>query len=75
MFGLIAKVTFSVIKVIINTVKEEKIDDNEEYLKIKETVNQVKINNAVNPYDNANKIPKKVATPFPPLNFSHIGKT
>ena len=49
MFGLIAKVTFSVIKVIINTVKEEKIDDNEEYLKIKETVNQVKINNAANP--------------------------
>ena len=49
MFGLIAKVTFSVIKVTINTVKEEKIDDNEEYLKIKETVNQVKINNAANP--------------------------
>ena len=25
-------------------------------------------------YDNANKIPKKVATPFPPLNFNQIGK-
>ena len=49
MFGLIAKVTFSVIKVIINTVKEEKIEDKEEYLNIKETVIQVKINNAVNP--------------------------
>ena len=48
MFGLIAKDTFSVIKVIINTVKEEKIEDKEEYLNIKETVNQVKINNAAN---------------------------
>ena len=75
MFGLIAKVTFSVIKVTINIVKEEKIDDNEEYLKIKETVNQVKINNAANPYDNAHKIPKKVATPFPPLNFNQTGRT
>ena len=49
MLGLIAKVTFSVIKEIINTVKEEKIEDKEEYLNIKETVNQVKINNAANP--------------------------
>ena len=49
MFGSIATVTFSFIKVTINTVKEEKIDDNEEYLKIKDIVNQVKINSAVNP--------------------------
>ena len=49
MLGSILTVTFSFIKVTINIVKEEKIDDNEEYLKIKETVNQVKINNAANP--------------------------
>ena len=48
MFGLSAKVTFSVIKEIINTVKEEKIEDKEEYLNIKATVIQVNINSKLN---------------------------
>ena len=49
MLGSILTVTFSFIKVTINTVKDEKIDDNDEYLKIKDNVNQVKINSTVNP--------------------------
>ena len=53
---------------------EAKIEDKEEYLNIKATVIQVNINSNVKLYDKANKIPIKVATPFPPLNFSHIGK-
>jgi len=64
----------SLIRVTINTVKEENIEDIEEYLNIKNTTDQVKINRKLNPYDNANKIPKYVATPFPPLNFNQIGK-
>ena len=67
-------ITFSFIKDITNTVIEAKIEDKDEYLNIKATVIQDNINNKVKLYDRANKIPKKVATPFPPLNFSHIGK-
>ena len=67
-------ITFSFIKDIMNTVIEAKIEDKEEYLNIKATVIQDNINSNVKLYDRANKIPKKVATPFPPLNFSHIGK-
>ena len=67
-------ITFSFIKDITNTVIEAKIEDKDEYLNIKATVIQDNINNKVKLYDKANKIPKKVATPFPPLNFSHIGK-
>ena len=62
-------------KLTIKTVKEANIEDNDEYLKIKEITNHVKINN--NPYSKvtANKIPRYVATPLPPLNLSHIGNT
>ena len=67
-------ITFSFIKDITNTVIEAKIEDREEYLNIKATVIQVNINSNVKLYDRANKIPIKVATPFPPLNFNHIGK-
>ena len=45
----IGKTTFSLIKTAINTIKVESIDDNEEYLKIKDIINQAKINSTVNP--------------------------
>ena len=69
-----AVIIFSFMKAIVNTVIEAKIEDKEEYLNIKATVIQVNINSNVKLYDRANKTPIKVATPFPPLNFSHIGK-
>ena len=55
------------------TVNDENMDETEEYLNIKETTTHVKINNKLNCKDNANNIPKYVATPFPPLNFNHTG--
>ncbi len=42
--GSIAFTAFSLKKVITKTVKEENIDDNEEYLKINETTTHVNIN-------------------------------
>ena len=56
--GSIALTAFSLNKVITNTVKEENIDDKEEYLNIKETTIHVKINKRLNPYDKAIKIPR-----------------
>ena len=55
-----------------------KLDNNEdkdEYLEKKYTNNQltIKINPKV--IFIQNKIPKYVATPFPPLNFNQTGKT
>ena len=61
-------------KLTIKTVKDPNIEDKEEYLNIRETTNQVKINKKLNWRDKANNIPRYVATPFPPLNLSHIGK-
>ena len=58
-----------------NTVKDANIEDREEYLNIRETVNQVNINKKLNWIDKANKIPRYVATPLPPLNFNQTGKT
>ena len=72
-FGSIDIKTFSLKKVTTKTVKEENIDDNEEYLKIRDTTNHVKINKKLNWIDKANNIPRYVATPFPPLNFNQIG--
>ena len=72
--GLIAKVIFSLNMVTTNTVKVEKIDDKEEYLNIKVTITQVKINKILKGIDKANKTPRYVATPFPPLNLNQIGK-
>ena len=57
-FGSSALIAFSLNKVTTNTAKEENIDDKEEYLNIRETANQVKINKALKPYDKANKIPR-----------------
>ena len=48
----------SFIKVTINTVNDENKDDTEEYLNIRVTTNQVKINSKHNPFDKANKIPR-----------------
>ena len=56
------------------TVWDAYIEDNDEYLNIRDTVIQVKINSRLKESDKANKTPKYVATPFPPLNLSHIGK-
>ena len=50
-------------------------DDNEEYLVIIYNNNQVTINTNPKNIFIQNKIPTYVATPFPPLNFSHKGKT
>ena len=57
------------------TVIEENIEDTEEYLNIKDTADHVKINKKLNWIDKANKIPRYVATPLPPLNFNQTGKT
>ena len=57
-FGSIALTTFSLNKFTISTVREENIDDKEEYLNIRETVTRVKINKKLNPYDKANRIPR-----------------
>ena len=56
------------------TVNELNIEDKEEYLNISDITIHVKINKKLNWIDNANNIPRYVATPFPPLNFNHIGK-
>ena len=65
------KLSFTI--VMTRTVKDEKIDDKEEYLNVKIKIIQVAINKILSPYDKANKIPKYVATPFPPLNFNQTG--
>ena len=69
------KEIFSLIKLIINTVRAANIDDKDEYLNIRETAIHVNINRKPNWIDNAIITPKYVATPFPPLKFNHIGKT
>ena len=61
--------------VTTKTVKLENIDDNEEYLNISDTTTQVNIKSKASWIDKANKTPRYVATPFPPLNFNHTGKT
>ena len=63
----------SLINETIKTVKLENIDDTDEYLKISETTTQVKIKSKLNWIDKANSTPRYVATPFPPLKFSHTG--
>ena len=69
-----ASETFSLKIVTTKIVREENIDDKDENLKIRETTTQVKINKIASGSDKANNIPKYVATPFPPLNFSQTGK-
>ena len=73
-FGSIDCNALSLISVTTKTVNDENIEDKDEYLNIKETTSQVKINNKLNWIDKANNIPKYIATPFPPLNFNQIGK-
>ena len=62
-------------KKTIKTVKDENIDDKEEYLNIRLTTNHVKIKRKLNSNDMAKSIPRYVATPLPPLNFNQIGNT
>ena len=71
----IDRIAVSFIKVITNTVKDENIEDRDEYRNISETISQVNVNSRLIGIDSAIKIPRYVATPFPPLNFNHIGKT
>ena len=73
-FSLIDFKAVSLIKVITKTVNDPNIEDNDEYLNIRETTVQVKINKKLNCIDKANNIPRYVATPFPPLNFIQKGK-
>ena len=65
----------SLITVTTKTVNDANIEEMEEYLNIKATAIQVNINSKLNWIDNANNIPRYVATPLPPLNFNQIGKT
>ena len=74
MLGLVASITLSLIIVTIMIVSEENIDETDEYLNIKDTITHVKINKILRDNVKANKTPKYVATPFPPLNFNQIGK-
>ena len=64
----------SLIKVTVNTVKDENIEDRDEYLNIRETTSHVNINRRPNWIDRASKIPRYVDTPLPPLNFNQTGK-
>ena len=65
----------SLARLIMNTVKVEKIDETDEYLNIKETTIHVNMNIIESWIDKAEIIPRYVATPFPPLNFNHTGNT
>ena len=56
--GFIVPTTFSRIVATAKTVREENIDDIEEYLKIRDITTQVKINMTVKERDRAKSIPK-----------------
>ena len=71
--GLIALFTLSLTILTIKTVNVEKIEDTDEYLKIRETIIHEKIKRILSCVDIAINVPRYVATPFPPLNFSHSG--
>ena len=68
------ELTNSLAEFITSTVKDENIEDTEEYLNINDTTIHVIINKKNNCIDKAPITPKYVATPFPPLNFNHTGK-
>ena len=50
-------------------------DDKDEYLKSIKVANQTSPNKNPKYIFKQNKIPTYVATPLPPLNFNHTGKT
>ena len=60
-------------KEIKKTISEATIEDKEEYLVIKTTTIHDRQKNKASLNDKAKIIPKKVATPLPPLNFNHTG--
>ena len=74
-FGLIFFKAVYFTKKTIKTVKDENIDDKEEYLNIRVITNHVKIKRKLNCSDIAKSIPRYVATPLPPLNLNQIGNT
>ena len=57
----------------MKTVRAANIDDKEEYLKMRDITNHVNINSKLNWIDKANRIPRYVATPLPPLNCNQMG--
>ena len=50
-------------------------DDREEYLKIKKNTIQTIPKTIPKKISKQQSIPRYVATPLPPLNFNHTGKT
>ena len=58
----------------MQTIIEAIIDDNEAYLKIIIVINHATPNIRPNKNEIPKIIPKYVATPFPPLNLSQMGK-
>ena len=56
------------------TIKDPSIEDKEEYLKIKAMNTQLAPKTIPKLKDRAVIIPRYVATPFPPLKFSHEEK-
>ena len=61
-------------KLIIGIEKLPTNDDKDEYLNIKNVINQTKAKLIPRYILMQQSIPTYVATPFPPLNFNQIGK-
>ena len=58
----------------IGTLKVAIKDDKEDSFEIKKTISQLTEKTIANKILIEKSIPRYVATPFPPLNFSHTGK-
>jgi len=58
----------------VKTIRADKIEDREEYLLKNKIISHEIENVKANFREMAIIIPRYVATPFPPLNFSQIGK-
>ena len=71
------KITSSlkIIKLIIGIDKLPNNEDKEEYLNIKNVINQIIQKLIPKQIFIQKSIPRQVATPFPPLNFNQIGNT
>jgi len=72
---LISGTAISLKELTTKIVSEANIEERDEYLNTKEIAIHVNMNKKLNSIDKANRIPKYVATPLPPLNFNQIGKT
>lgn len=60
-------------KLVISVEVHAESADNDEYLNIIKINIHTKINIRLNVLEKQNKIPKKTATPLPPLNINHTG--